>query len=159
MGVAYDKTLSNSDSIWFALTYQKHDEWAARALDTMDSEDESYRIAGRYIHQWGNGSFTRVSAMWENIEFDVEVKTETPEPTATNRPANRYEQLEEYLVQTRSWDQTEQEEDVQLPDSVETAQLDIQTGKITTPEPTEQPKPNFIVREPIQDQEDPEKKN
>jgi len=94
-----------------------------------------------------------------NIEFDVEVKTETPEPTATNRPANRYEQLEEYLVQTRSWDQTEQEEDVQLPDSVETAQLDIQTGKITTPEPTEQPKPNFIVREPIQDQEDPEKKN
>lgn len=94
-----------------------------------------------------------------NIEFDVEVKTETPEPTATNRPANRYEQLEEYLVQTRSWDQTEQEDDVQLPDSVETAQLDIQTGKITTPEPTEQPKPNFIVREPIQDQEDPEKKN
>lgn len=94
-----------------------------------------------------------------NIEFDVEVKTETPEPTATNRPANRYEQLEEYLTQTRSWDQTEQEENVQLPDSVETAQLDIQTGKITTPEPTEQPKPNFIVREPIQDQEDPEKKN
>lgn len=88
-----------------------------------------------------------------DIEFNVDVQTEQPQPT--NKPANKYEQLEEYLNQTRSWDET----GAQLPDSVQTAELDIETGKITTPEPTEQPKPNFVVRQPIQDQEDPEKKN
>ena len=88
-----------------------------------------------------------------DIQFNVDVQTEQPQPT--NKPANKYEQLEEYLNQTRSWDET----GAQLPDSVQTAELDIETGKITTPEPTEQPKPNFVVRQPIQDQEDPEKKN
>ena len=88
-----------------------------------------------------------------DIEFGIDVQTEQPQPT--NKPANKYEQLEEYLNQTRSWDET----GAQLPDSVQTAELDIETGKITTPEPTEQPKPNFVVRQPIQDQEDPEKKN
>ena len=88
-----------------------------------------------------------------DIEFNVDVQTEQPQPT--NKPANKYEQLEEYLNQTRSWDET----GAQLPDSVQTAELDIETGKIVTPEPTEQPKPNFVVRQPIQDQEDPEKKN
>ena len=72
MGAAYEKTLDNGDSAWFAITYQKHDEWAARAVTSEDSEDESWRIAGRYIHQWGNGSFSRLSAMWENLEYDVE---------------------------------------------------------------------------------------
>ena len=72
MGAAYETTLTNGDSVWFAVTYQKHDEWAARNYQCSDSEDDSYRIAGRYIHQWGNGSFTRVSAMWENLEYDWE---------------------------------------------------------------------------------------
>ena len=47
MGVAYESTLANSDSIWFAVTYQKHDEWAAHDYKCNDSEDDSYRIAVR----------------------------------------------------------------------------------------------------------------
>lgn len=70
MGAAYETNLTNRDSVWFAVTYQKHDEWAAVDFACSDSEDESWRIAGRYIHQWGSGSFTRVSAMWENLEYD-----------------------------------------------------------------------------------------
>jgi hypothetical protein len=102
-----------------------------------------------------------------NIDFGVNVMVTTPEPT--KRPANRYEQLEEYLNQTRTWGQ--EEEVGQLPDKVETAVLDIEDGTIsltnteeTTPEtvtmePTPTVNPGFVFRQPIQDQEDPEKKN
>lgn len=72
MGVAYESTLANSDSIWFAVTYQKHDEWAAHDYKCNDSEDDSYRIAVRQIHNYSNGMFTRISAMWENLEYDWE---------------------------------------------------------------------------------------
>ena len=52
-GIAY-----SDGPFWGALTYQKHEEWAASLLDgaTMsDSEAESWRIAGRYIMDLGNG--------------------------------------------------------------------------------------------------------
>ena len=94
-----------------------------------------------------------------NLEFDVDVQITTPEPT--KKVPNKYEQLDEYLNQTRSWeDITQDEEDnAQLPDKVEDAVLDIDNGQITI-SPTPSPQPNFVVREPIsQDQEDPEKKN
>ena len=69
-GVAYENTLASGDNIWFAATYEKHDEWAAVDFRCSDSDDDSYRFAGRYIHQWGNGMFTRISAMWETLEYD-----------------------------------------------------------------------------------------
>jgi hypothetical protein len=68
MGVAY-----SDGPFWGALTYQKHDEWAATKLDgaTMeDSEAESYRIAGRYIADLGNGASLTLSAMFENVEYE-----------------------------------------------------------------------------------------
>ena len=71
-GVAYENTLGNGDNVWFALTWQQHDEWAAVDFGCSDSDDTSWRIAGRYIKQWGNGMFTRVSAMWEDLEYDWE---------------------------------------------------------------------------------------
>ena len=106
-----------------------------------------------------------------NIDFGVNVMVTTPTatPEPTKRPANRYEQLEEYLNQTRTWGQ--EEEVGQLPDKVETAVLDVEDGTIslinpedTTPEtvtidPTPTINPGFVFRQPIQDQEDPEKKN
>lgn len=70
MGVAYEKTLSSGDNVWFALTYEKHDEWSAFDAACSDSDDDAWRIAGRYIKQWGNGMFTRVSAMWETLEYE-----------------------------------------------------------------------------------------
>ena len=72
MGVAYENTLANGNNVWLAATYELHDEWAAVQLGCDDSDDESYRIAGRYIHQWGGGMSTQVSAMWENLEYDIE---------------------------------------------------------------------------------------
>tara|TARA_A100001015_G_scaffold81158_1_gene89881 strand:- start:2954 stop:4201 length:1248 start_codon:yes stop_codon:yes gene_type:complete len=68
-GVSYDSTLASGDSVWFALTYEKHDEWAAVKHDCSDSDDEGYRIAGRYIHNMANGGFIQVSAMYENLEY------------------------------------------------------------------------------------------
>ena len=72
MGAAYENTLANGDNIWLAVTYQQHDEWAAVDYRCKDSDDSSWRVAGRYIHQWGNGMFTRISFMWEELEYDWE---------------------------------------------------------------------------------------
>jgi len=69
-GIAY-----SSGPIWAAVTYQKHDEWAAGTLadDTaLDSEAESYRIAGRYIMDLGGGSSLTLAAMWENVEYELD---------------------------------------------------------------------------------------
>ena len=72
MGVAYETTLASGDNVWLAATYQSHDEWSAVTYDCSDSDDKSYRLAGRYIKQWGNGQSTQVSAMWETLEYDWE---------------------------------------------------------------------------------------
>jgi len=69
-GIAY-----SSGPIWAAVTYQKHDEWAAGTLASgtaIDSEAESYRIAGRYIADLGGGSSLTLAAMWENVEYELD---------------------------------------------------------------------------------------
>ena len=88
-GVAYENTLANGDNVWVAATYQQHDDYNAQQLNLPtftagsggtfglgatcdDSEDKSWRLAGRYIKQWGNGMFTRISAMYEDLEYDAD---------------------------------------------------------------------------------------
>ena len=78
MGVAYETTLASGDNLWLAATYQSHDEWSAVTYDCSDSDDKSYRLAGRYIKQWGQGQSTQVSAMWETLEYDWENCANTP---------------------------------------------------------------------------------
>jgi len=73
MGIAY-----SDGPFWGAITYQKHDEWAAGKLSgsTMESSDaESYRIAGRYIADLGNGASLTLAAMFENVEYTFENTT------------------------------------------------------------------------------------
>lgn len=70
MGLAYENELNNGDNIWFAMTYQSHDQWAALAGIGSDSNDASARIAARYIINQDNGSFTKFSVMWETLELD-----------------------------------------------------------------------------------------
>ncbi len=72
MGVAYENTLANGGNVWLAATYQQHDEWAAASFACEDSDDKSYRLAGRYIHSWGTGQTTQISVMWEDLEYDWE---------------------------------------------------------------------------------------
>lgn len=91
-------------------------------------------------------------------DFELDVKIEVPEPT--KKIPNKYEVIQDYIDYTRGYDQPNTEEiksiDVVLdePPTQEEIKVDVQ---ITTPTP--QVNPNFVVREPIQDQEDPEKKN
>ena len=79
MGVAY-----TDGPFWGAVTYQKHESWAATTLHAAgakslmdDSDAESYRIAGRYIADLGNGASLTLSAMFENVEYNFE-NTSTP---------------------------------------------------------------------------------
>ena len=78
MGVAY-----TDGPFWGAVTYQKHEEWAAakltgdRGATMSDSDAESYRIAGRYIADLGNGASLTLSAMFENVEYELK-DTTTP---------------------------------------------------------------------------------
>ena len=79
--VIYSGGIAYSDGpIWLAATYQKHEEWAAANLgaskdsraDMMsDSEATSWRIAGRYIADLGGGSSLTLSAMFENVEYEL----------------------------------------------------------------------------------------
>ena len=69
-GVAYDTTLASGDSVWLAVTYEQHDEWAAVTHSCSDSDDQTLRLAGRYIHNMAGGKFIQVSAMYETLEYE-----------------------------------------------------------------------------------------
>ena len=85
-GASYQHNMGN-DQIWFAVAYQKHEDVSARELARptsfpdeqygagvfcRESDDEAYRIAGRYLHDWGNGQSTWVSLMYENLQYDAD---------------------------------------------------------------------------------------
>ncbi|MDE0152883.1 MAG: porin [Gammaproteobacteria bacterium] len=56
---------------WGAVTWQDHEDWTAVSVGEMDSSDaESFRIAGRYIHDLGDGVSIQISAMWEDLEYE-----------------------------------------------------------------------------------------
>ena len=65
-----------NSQIWLAAAYEQHEDVSAVNLsndDTAcnDSDDEGYRLAGRYKHDWGNGQSTWVAAMYETLEYDA----------------------------------------------------------------------------------------
>ncbi len=70
-GIAYE-----DGPLWAAVTWQKHDDWAAATLgdtagDAMrESSDESFRVAGRYIVDLGTSGKLTLAAMWENVEYE-----------------------------------------------------------------------------------------
>ena len=80
-GVSYQHNMGN-DQLWLAVAYEQHEDVSASALDSdtiacNDSDDEGYRIAGRYKHDWGNGMATWIAAMYEDLEYDAECSTKT----------------------------------------------------------------------------------
>ena len=60
---------------------------------------------------------------------------EEPIQSIPNKVSNRYEQKSDYLSRSTDWDSKEKEEEGLLPDTVESAELDLQTGQISTPVP------------------------
>ena len=61
---------------WGAVTWQDHEDWTAQSVGNADghvmesSDAESIRIAGRYIHDMGDGVSVQISAMWEDLEYE-----------------------------------------------------------------------------------------
>ena len=62
--------INETDELWLGFGYQEHDEFAAVSLACADSNDETMRLAARYIHDWGNGHSTRLSWAYEEMEYD-----------------------------------------------------------------------------------------
>jgi hypothetical protein len=76
-GIAYSE-----GPVWMAVTYQKHEDWVAGGLGNPNglgkatsvvgtSDSESWRIAGRYIADMGNGASLTLSAMFETLEYEM----------------------------------------------------------------------------------------
>ncbi len=74
IGASYTASVGNGNELWVAIGYQQHDEWAAADdnLSCSDSDDETIRYAVKYTHDWGNGHTTRISAAYEDMEYDWE---------------------------------------------------------------------------------------
>ena len=87
--LAYENTLASGDNVWFAVTYELHDEWSAADFACSDSDDSAWRIAGRFIKQWGNGMSTQISAMYEDQEYEHEDCTLTEGPLGGNTDLER----------------------------------------------------------------------
>lgn len=83
-GVSYDTTLASGDSVWVAFTYEKHDEWAAVHHQCSDSDDETYRIAGRFIHNMAGGQFIKIAGMYEQLEYQWDNCADTSGGMFTN---------------------------------------------------------------------------
>ncbi len=57
--------------LWLAVTWQDHEDWSAVSVGEMASSDaESFRLAGRYIMDMGDGVSVQISAMWEDLEYE-----------------------------------------------------------------------------------------
>ena len=57
--------------LWLAVTWQDHEDWTAHNVGQMDTSDaESFRLAGRYIMDMGDGMSIQLSAMWEDMEYE-----------------------------------------------------------------------------------------
>ncbi len=78
-GVAYQHNMGNNQ-IWVAAAYEQHEDVSAANLGAGtgsndiycdDSDDEGYRLAGRYKYDWGNGQSTWIAAMYEELEYDA----------------------------------------------------------------------------------------
>ncbi len=61
---------------WAAVTWQDHEDWTAAAIGNADgavmesSDAESFRVAGRYIMDMGDGMSVQISAMFEDLEYE-----------------------------------------------------------------------------------------
>jgi len=58
---------------WAAVTWQDHEDWSAHHMKAnMESSDaESIRLAARYIMDMGDGVSIQISAMYEDLEYEL----------------------------------------------------------------------------------------
>jgi hypothetical protein len=70
-GISYTTDIGNNN-LWVAATYEEHDEWSAFELGGDDSDDTSWRIAARWIGNFNNGMSLTLSAMYEDLEMEID---------------------------------------------------------------------------------------
>ncbi len=77
-GVAWQQNLANGGQVWLAAAYEEHEDLSITDLGSAvagtceESNDEGIRLAGRYVHDWGNGQRTQFGAMWEELDYDAD---------------------------------------------------------------------------------------
>ena len=104
-GVSYQHNLAGGNQFWLAAAYEQHEDVSAVNLSSdpavlavasrlsdvpltgplcNDSDDEGYRLAGRYKHDWGNGMSTWIAAMYEELEYNASCRLITAENGASS---------------------------------------------------------------------------
>lgn len=116
--------------------------------ETLDEEPpewftEQPPLTDEELEQWAKESEEVENLYWDEKEVE-DFKEEHPEPKeVTEKPKpitpNKYEDLEKYLRESRSWDNQNEDQDAMLPEKVEEKQLDLDTGEIKDKEPESTP--------------------
>ncbi len=104
-GVAYQHNMGNNQ-IWVAAAYEQHEDVSAvnigADLGCTDSDDEGYRLAGRYKFDWGNGQSTWIAAMYEELEYNasctIGIGGGSPAIDVTNAPIWTGVERDAYMI-------------------------------------------------------------
>ena len=81
-GISYQHSMGNNQ-IWLAAAYEQHEDVSAANFNDnggmrdesiyacTESDDEGFRLAAHYTHDWSNGQSTSIGAMYEMLEYDA----------------------------------------------------------------------------------------
>lgn len=116
---------------WFTeqppISDEELEQWAKESEDEWDEDHALDMVMNDMVQDLTEEDLKEIE-----VNEPEEVKEEPTQPTP-NKVSNRYEQRSDYLTKSTDWDSKEKEGI--LPDTIETAELDLQTGEISTPTP------------------------
>ena len=116
---------------WFTeqppISDEELEQWAKDSEDEWDEDHALDMVMNDMVQDLTEEDLKEIE-----VNEPEEVKEEPTQPTP-NKVSNRYEQRSDYLTKSTDWDSKEKEGI--LPDTIETAELDLQTGEISTPTP------------------------
>ena len=74
-GASYQYNMANGGQLWAAVAYEQHEDITAIAgidgFQCDDSDDDGWRVALRYMHDWGNGMKSQLAGMFESLEYEA----------------------------------------------------------------------------------------
>ena len=116
---------------WFTeqppISDEELEQWAKDSEDEWDEDHALDMVMNDMVQDLTEEDLKEIE-----VNEPEEVKEEPTQPTP-NKVSNRYEQRSDYLTKSTDWDSKEKEGI--LPDTIETAELDLQTVEISTPTP------------------------
>ena len=100
-----------SGPFWLAFTWQDHEDWTAVSVGNMNSSDaQSWRVAGRYIMKLDDDMEIRLSAMYEDLEYEF-TKVSSFDGAMS---AFGYSNSESYALDTSTRDSATLDDDVKI---------------------------------------------